>query len=430
MELKGLNVLIDGINLELFQGTGIKTYGTSLIKALKNLGINPNVLISKYSVKEDKEINTDALSLFQENPIKPWLRINSLLVAKTLLGQAEKAKSIPIPKDMVLTQGADGFAFINDVGIHVSRGCFQIADIMRYIGFKVKIKTNPKMDIWHATYFTPITVSGAAKVSTIHDLVPLRLPHTTTNDKGIFVQQVRDAIKSSQLIICVSENTKNDILQYFNVNPDKLFVTYQPIILNKRLPEKEAVDQKLNYYNLKNKNYILFVGAIEPKKNIKRLIEAFLSLDTDMPLVIVGKKAWLWKNELEILSSKWNNEHILRKIRLLEYVPVSDLPVLYKGAQCLAFPSLYEGFGLPPLEAMSLGCPVVTSSVSSLPEICGDAALYVNPYDSRDITDKLEQILSDDELKARLIQTGYERVKQFSMENYMKRLAAAYSKVC
>jgi len=286
------------------------------------------------------------------------------------------------------------------------------------------------MDIWHATYFTPITVSGAAKVSTIHDLVPLRLPHTTTNDKGIFVQQVRDAIKSSQLIICVSENTKNDILQYFNVNPDKLFVTYQPIILNKRLPEKEAVDQKLNYYNLKNKNYILFVGAIEPKKNLKRLIEAFLSIDTDMPLVIVGKKAWLWKNELEIISSKWNNDHILRKIRLLEYVSVSDLPVLYKGAQCLAFPSLYEGFGLPPLEAMSLGCPVVTSSVSSLPEICGDAALYVNPYDSRDITDKLEQILSDDELKARLIQTGYERVKQFSMENYMTRLAAAYSKVC
>jgi len=331
---------------------------------------------------------------------------------------------------MVLTQGADCFAFINDVRIHVSRGCYQIADIMRYIGFKVKIKTNPKMDIWHATYFTPITVSGAAKVSTIHDLVPLRLPHTTTNDKGIFVQQVRDAIKSSQLIICVSENTKNDILQYFNVNPDKLFVTYQPIILNKRLPEKEAVDQKLNYYNLKNKNYILFVGAIEPKKNLKRLIEAFLSIDTDMPLVIVGKKAWLWKNELEIISSKWNNDHILRKIRLREYVSVSDLPVLYKGAQCLAFPSLYEGFGLPPLEAMSLGCPVVTSSVSSLPEICGDAALYVNPYDSRDITDKLEQILSDDELKARLIQTGYERVKQFSMENYMTRLAAAYSKVC
>ena len=430
MKLKGLNVLIDGINLELFHGTGIKTYASSLIKALKNLGMIPNVLISKYSVKEDKKINTDALSLFQEHPIKPWLRYNSLLVLKTILGLSEKAKYIPLPKDMVLTEGANGFSFINDVRIHVSRGCYQIADIMRYFGFKVKIKTNPKMDIWHATYFTPITVSGAAKISTIHDLVPLRLPHTTLNDKGIFVQQVRDAIKSSQLIICVSENTKNDILQYFNVNPDRLFVTYQPITLNKRLPGKEAVNRKLNYYNLKNRNYILFVGAIEPKKNIKRLIEAFLSIETDMPLVIAGKKAWLWQNELEILSSKWNNKYIHRKIRLLEYVPISDLPALYKGAQCLAFPSLYEGFGLPPLEAMSLGCPVVTSSVSSLPEICGDAALYVNPYDSKDISDKLEKILSDDELKARLIQNGYERAEYFSMENYMKRLTAAYSKVC
>jgi len=430
MKLKGLNVLIDGINLELFHGTGIKTYASSLIKALKNLGMIPNVLISKYSVKEDKKINTDALSLFQEHPIKPWLRYNYLLVLKTLLALSEKAKYIPLPKDMVLTEGANGFSFINDVRIHVSRGCYQIADIMRYFGFKVKIKTNPKMDIWHATYFTPITVSGAAKISTIHDLVPLRLPHTTLNDKGIFVQQVRDAIKSSQLIICVSENTKNDILQYFNVNPDRLFVTYQPITLNKRLPGKEAVNRKLNYYNLKNRNYILFVGAIEPKKNIKRLIEAFLSIETDMPLVIAGKKAWLWQNELEILSSKWNNKYIHRKIRLLEYVPISDLPALYKGAQCLAFPSLYEGFGLPPLEAMSLGCPVVTSSVSSLPEICGDAALYVNPYDSKDISDKLEKILSDDELKARLIQNGYERAEYFSMENYMKRLATAYSQVC
>ena len=285
------------------------------------------------------------------------------------------------------------------------------------------------MDIWHATYFTPITVSGAAKVTTIHDLVPIRLPHTTLNDKGIFVQQVRDAIKSSQLIICVSENTKNDILQYFDVNPDKLYVTYQPINLNKRPPEKEAVDQKLNYYGLKNKHYILFVGAIEPKKNIRRLIEAFLSIDTDMPLVIVGKKAWLWENELELFSVKWGNEHMLRKIRLLEYVPISDLPILYKGAQCLTFPSLYEGFGLPPLEAMSLGCPVVTSSVSSLPEICGNAALYVDPYDERDIAVKLEQILSDDELKTKLIQNGYERAEYFSMENYIKRLAAAYSKV-
>ena len=430
MDLKGLNVLIDGINLELLQGTGIKTYGISLIEALKNLGANPNVLISKYSLKQDKEINTDALALFQDMTREHLLRFNFMLTAKTLLGFSEKAKSISIPKDLILTQGAGGFTYINDVRIYASRGCYQIADIMRYFGFKVKMKTKPKMDIWHATYFTPITVPGTAKISTVHDLVPLRLPYTTVDDKGMFVQRVRDAIKSSQLIICVSENTKNDILQYFDVNPDKLFVTYQPSILNTKLLEKETIFRKLTYYNLEYQNYILFVGAIEPKKNLRRLMEACLSMDMDMPLIIVGKKAWLWENELKILYDDWDKGRTRRKIRLLEYVPVSDLPALYKGAKCLAFPSLYEGFGLPPLEAMSLGCPVVTSSVSSLPEICGDAALYVNPYDTRDIADKLGRILNDDALKANLVKAGYERAKHFSMENYMKRLATAYGKVC
>lgn len=429
MEIKDLNVLIDGINLEQVKGTGIKTYGVSLITALKKLGAKTNVLISKYALKQDKEINTDALSIFQDMTIKQWLRFNVRLVVKTIFGFSEKAGSIPIPHNMIITQATEGFAYIDDVRIHVCRGCYAIADHMRFVGFSMKIKTSPRMDIWHATYFTPITVPGAAKVTTIHDLVPLRLPHTTTNDKGFFVQQVRDAIKSSQLIICVSEHTKNDIIKYFNVNPDKVCVTYQPVILDKRPPEKEVIDRKLNYYNLRRNNYILFVGAIEPKKNIKRLIEAFLSIDTDMPLVIAGKRAWLWENELEVFSSKWNNEHILKKIRLLEYLPISDLPALYGGARCLAFPSLYEGFGLPPLEAMNFGCPVITSSVSALPEICGDAALYVDPYDSSDIADKLEKMLGDDDLRAKVVKAGYENVKRFSMENYMERLKEAYGKV-
>lgn len=430
MDLKGINVLIDGINLEQVKGTGIKTYGISLIKALKKLGANTNVLISKYALRRDKEINTDTLAIFQEMTTKQRLKFNYMLTLKTLFGLSEKAKTLPIPKDMVLKNGTESFAYINDVDIHVSRGCYAIADYMRYFGFKVKIKTDTQMDIWHTTYFTPINVKGTAKITTIHDLIPLRLPHATTNDKGVFIQQVRESLKSSQLITCVSENTKNDILKYFDVNPDKLHVTYQTVTLDKKLPGKETIDHKLNYYNLESGHYILFVGAIEPKKNIKRLIEAFLSIDTDMPLVIAGKKAWLWENELEILSSKWNNQRIKEKIRLLDYLTPPDLPILYKGARCLAFPSLYEGFGLPPLEAMNLGCPVVTSSASSLPEICGEAALYVDPYDSLDIAKKLEKVIGDDELRAKLAESGLKRAKYFSMENYMKRLSAAYKKVC
>jgi glycosyltransferase involved in cell wall biosynthesis len=429
MELNGLNVMIDGLNLELIQGTGIKTYGVSLIEALKSLGVRPNVLISKYSLWQDKKINTDALALFQEMTNFHLLKYNYELVAKTLLGLSGRAKSPPVPRNMVLANGADGFEYFNDVRFHLSRSCYRIADYMRFFGFTAKIKTNPKMDIWHATYFTPITMPGVKKITTIHDLIPLRLPHTTLNDKGFFIKNIRDAIKNSELIICVSENTKNDLLRYFDVNPDKVFVTYQPITLDKTVPDKETIDRKLSYYNLEYKNYLLFVGAIEPKKNLKRLIEVCLSMDSDVPLAIVGYKAWLWENELKALSVLMNKEKVRRKIRLLDYVPGSDLPLLYKGAKCLAFPSLYEGFGLPPLEAMSLGCPVVTSSVSSLPEICGDAALYVDPYDTNDIADKIDRILNEDELGDRLVKAGYERAKYFSMENYKRRLTEAYRKV-
>jgi glycosyltransferase involved in cell wall biosynthesis len=132
---------------------------------------------------------------------------------------------------------------------------------------------------------------------------------------------------------------------------------------------------------------------------------------------------------LAALESEWNKERIKKRIRLLQYAPLGDISTLYKGALFLAFPSLYEGFGLPPLEAMSLGVPVLTSNVSSLPEICADAALYVNPYDVKDMADKMTMMINDKELRDRLIVAGSERVKFFSMDNYKERLREAYYKI-
>lgn len=429
MELNGKKILIDGLNLELAQGSGIKTYARSLIKAYIELGALPSVLISKYSLKDDPDINADVFALFQDMPKKSWIRYNFPLIFNTLIGLSSKAKLRPVPVDMIITEGAGDFSFIKETNIYVSRGCYDIADYLRYMGFRVKIKPSPKVDIWHTTYFTPIKIKGAARVSTIHDIVPLRLPHTTTNDKGVFIQQVRDAVKESQLILCVSEHTKNDIVNFFGVNPDRLFVTYQPVLVKDDGLDQLSMSGKLRFYNLKYGQYILFVGSIEPKKNIKRLIEAYLSLDIDIPLVIVGKKAWLWETELAALESEWNKERIKKRIRLLQYAPLGDISTLYKGALFLAFPSLYEGFGLPPLEAMSMGVPVLTSNVSSLPEICADAALYVNPYDVKDMADKMTMMINDKELRDRLIVAGSERVKFFSMDNYKERLREAYYKI-
>lgn len=266
---------------------------------------------------------------------------------------------------------------------------------------------------------------GAKKITTIHDLIPLRLPYATLDSKKVFYNKLRDGLKDSAVTITVSENSKQDILTYYEVDPDKIIVTYQPIALKPLMATDDEVAFFLRRYGLNYQQYILFVGAIEPKKNVGRLLDAYASMDIDLPLVIVGKKGWLWEDELGKTSFL---EGSRKSVKLLEYISTDALRYLYRGASCLVFPSLYEGFGLPPLEAMSFGCPVITSNVSCLPEVCGNAALYVDPYSVQDIKDKIEMLLGDAKLRTQLVQAGTVNAKAFSMENYVQRLYQAYAK--
>jgi glycosyltransferase involved in cell wall biosynthesis len=284
-----------------------------------------------------------------------------------------------------------------------------------------------KIDIWHATYPLPLRIKGAKKITTIHDIIPLRLPYTTLDDKRFFYKLIENSLKTSDLIITVSENTKQDLIEFFDYDPNQIVVTYQPIALNKKTISEDQLSIYLRKYKLENKRYLLFVGAIEPKKNLGRLIEAYALSNLGIPLVIVGKKGWLWEKDLEKISMIFGKDS--QQVKILEYVPFADLPYLYKGASCFIFPSLYEGFGLPPLEAMNFDCPVITSNVSSLPEICGDGALYIDPYDVNDIAEKITRLIYDRELRNRLSQGGKERVEFFSFDNYLLRLANAYQKL-
>jgi glycosyltransferase involved in cell wall biosynthesis len=257
-------------------------------------------------------------------------------------------------------------------------------------------------------------------------LIPLRLPYTTLDDKEIFYGKVKDSLKESDVIISVSEHTKKDLLTYFDVDPNKIVVTYQPTVLEPLEPdEEENVDEYLKRFKLEAGKYLLFVGAIEPKKNVGRLLDAFASIDTDMPLVIVGKKAWSWEGEIGKLQYLFDKDS--QQVKMLEYVSTESLRYLYRGAYCFLFPSLYEGFGLPPAEAIRFGCPVITSKVSSLPEVCGNAALYVDPYDVSDIKEKIETILRDVELRNQLAANTKVNADYFSLDNYIKRLHKAYT---
>lgn len=426
--LDGLKVLVDGYNLEMTSGTGIKTYGTSLIQALNSLGANVDVLLSRNSSKINKVLDE---VLFFDDQTKRQSRFMELVgvfkgIVKASSGPLYRAKRRKILTELVIKQGRFSDDFLKYAESFNLPQCYEIANTAyKYLHRSTNIYLPENIDIWHATYPLPITIQGARKITTMHDLIPLRLPYTTLDDKEIFYGKVKDSLKESAVIISVSEHTKKDLLTYFDVDPAKIIVTYQPTVLEPLdAEEEENVDDYLKRFKLDQGQYILFVGAIEPKKNVGRLLEAYASIDTDMPLVIVGKKAWSWEGEIGKMQYLFEKDS--QKVKMLEYVSTESLRYLYRGAYCFVFPSLYEGFGLPPAEAIRFGCPVITSKVSSLPEVCGNAALYVDPYEVGDIKEKLETILSDVELRNQLAANTKPNADYFSLENYTKRLYKAY----
>jgi glycosyltransferase involved in cell wall biosynthesis len=425
LDLSGVKVLVDGYNLQLTKGTGIKTYGLSLIEALNQLGAQVDVLLSRGGYKSNEIL--DEIFFFDNQSPKQDLLTISKWIVKSLspLYRAKRRKSFA---GLVVKRGQYSDDFLKYATSFNLPQCYDLANgLYNKLRWKTDISVAEKVDIWHATYPLPMQVRGARKITTVHDLIPFRLPYATLDDKKIFYFKTREALKESAVTITVSENSKQDLLTYYDADPDKIVVTYQPIAL-KPLPDSdEEVAFFLRRYGLEYQNYLLFVGAIEPKKNVGRLLDAYASMDINLPLVIVGKKGWLWEDELG-KTGLIDNKTSGKTVKLLEYVSVESLRYLYRGAFCLVFPSLYEGFGLPPLEAMNFGCPVITSNVSCLPEICGSAALYVDPYSVRDIKEKVETLLADPALRQRLVQAGKVNAQMFSMENYTKRLHQAYAK--
>ncbi|HET9449299.1 MAG TPA: glycosyltransferase family 1 protein, partial [Aggregicoccus sp.] len=309
--------------------------------------------------------------------------------------------------------------------------CFERANrLFQHTRLLTRLAPRRPPRIWHATYPLPMTVRGAKQLTTVHDLIPLRLPHTTLDDKEFFFGLVREAVRRSDLVLTVSEHTRKDLLEQFDVAPEKVVVTYQPVPEPAPGVARREAQRLLRTHQLRSGEYLLFVGNIEPKKNLGRLLEAYAGIDTELPLVVVGRKAWLWEQELRkagpLLEGSARRPP---RLRLLDYVSREDLDALYANAALLAFPSLYEGFGLPPLEAMSLGCPVLTSETSSMPELCGEAALYVDPYSVGDLRAKLTRMLESEPLRRQLALKGREQVRRFNMQDYRRRLSQAYLQV-
>jgi len=424
---KKINILVDGFNLGLKRGSGIKTYGMTLLDAYQSLGYEVGILLDNHFVTGKVEL-LDEVNLFDQEEIKPISLFNFLwlkrLKALTYLFRTRKSFSVvpritePDPENYLSHVGGQKFKYIENIA-DVYHSANRLFSATKKI---TKIKLNNPPDIFHLTTPWPIKVPGVKTVVTIHDLIPLKVPFTTLDMKEHFYNLFKWAAESADLILSVSEHTKKDIIEIYGVPEEKIKVTYQSYKGSDVEVSEEDSVVYLKSKKLLPGKYILFVGNIEPKKNIKQLIRAFAYIKKGYKLAIVGHKAWMSDSQLVGLKSYLKKKEYV----MLDYVTEEELVMLYSNAFCMVFPSLYEGFGLPVLEAMYNNCPVICSDRSSLPEVGGDAVLYVDPYKFSDIRKQLDKLITNPRLRADMIEKGKQRVEFFSPENYAKRVQEAY----
>jgi glycosyltransferase involved in cell wall biosynthesis len=289
-----------------------------------------------------------------------------------------------------------------------------------------------KLDLMHFPHFNVPLLTPGKFVVTIHDLILTHFPTRRATTLSPFIYRLKSlayrlvifgAIKRSKKIITVSEFTKADLETQFKVPGDKIVVTYEGVanlakgrdsLFVAKLDKQETLKQ----YHIAN-NFLLYVGNAYPHKNLETLLHVFAKLlvrKPDLRLVLIGKEDYFYNRVHEIARALnlWQKENINSPVIFPGYVSDAQLEILYSEARAYIFPSLYEGFGLPPLEAMARSCPVVSSNRASLPEILGSAALYFDPENEADILEKIWQILHDETLRNSLVERGREQVKKYS----------------
>lgn len=292
-----------------------------------------------------------------------------------------------------------------------------------------------KLDLIHFTHFNVPFLYFSPFVVTIHDLILTKFPSLKATLLSPWMYRIKNfaykivikhAVKFSKKIITVSQFTADDIVKKFKVSPEKIEVTYEGVADN-FLSVNSGDSEILKKYGIGGP-FFLYVGNAYPHKNLEGLLKTFVEFQKAHPsreisLVLVGKEDYFY-SQLKEFAKKLD----IKNLYFPGYVPDKDLAVFFSQALSYVFPSFYEGFGLPPLEAMSQGCPVLSSSEGSLPEILGSAALYFNPYSMEDFLEKLEEIYSNQELRDKLKLAGKDRVKIYSWQECAIRTLAIYKK--
>ncbi len=291
-----------------------------------------------------------------------------------------------------------------------------------------------RVDIFHGMDHVGIPLVGRSGkyVVTVHDVIPLILPETFTPRHRLVVRLALARVRrKADLVVVPSHAVKRDVVRRVGLPEDRVVVTHEGCEPRFR-PVRSAAARRdvAARYGLPPR-YVLAVGTLEPRKNLTTLLEAFARLrrdgevDADLRLVLAGARGWLDEPIFATVRSLGLED----AVRFTGFVDDADLPVVYSGAALFVFPSLHEGFGLPLLEAMACGVPVVTSNISSMPEVAGDAAVLVDPRDADGLAAAIARLLRDGALRDRLREAGIARARQFSWEATARRTLDAYASV-
>ncbi|MCS7231965.1 MAG: glycosyltransferase family 1 protein [Elusimicrobiota bacterium] len=315
---------------------------------------------------------------------------------------------------------------LRDFNLPVIESNFPIYSWQEQVFFARIIK-KAKLDVFHSPHYNLPIMYPKKIIVTIHDLIHLIFPEYLPSKLAWLYAKflMKMACKRSQKIIAVSENTKNDILRYFKIDSTKIEIIYEGVeeIFKPSLKKTEMMRKKYG-------KYILYVGAIRPHKNILCLIEAFYILKKiykiEHKLILIGKQKipYIYQVKKKISNCLLENE-----IVFIENVTQDELVDFYCGAELFVFISLYEGFGLPVVEAMACGCPVIASNISSLPEIVGDAGILVNPYNIDEICRCIYKVLTDRYLQEDMCKKGLQQAKKFSWYLTAKKTLELYEQL-
>jgi glycosyltransferase involved in cell wall biosynthesis len=426
------SIVVDGYNLGLEKSTGVATYGRNLCHAIKSMGHNVGVLYGGRSTKSKNPLLSEIAFFDGAVRPKPGIGAGPRMVLDALCAPLGcVVERVPVTGNVIYDSVKSRLPTFDT--LWNSGDLFKRSQrSYRWFGSFSRVAV-PDADIAHWTYPLPIRAVNAANVYTLHDLVPLRLPQTTLDNKRLYFSLCKRIVDTADHIVTVSETSRNDIIEILGAHPDKVTNTYQAVTLPQdALQKSEGLirNELSGIFNLRYKEYFLFFGAIEPKKNINRILEAYLGSGVTTPLVIVGAPGWKSEGELALLKTLNDLPDFVRdRIVRLEYLPFTMLLTIIRGAKATVFPSLYEGFGLPVLESMLLGTPVITSKLGSLAEVAGDACILIDPYDSRALVDAIKLLDTNESVRYELTRKGLVQAKVFSSENYNKRLSEVY-KLC